>query len=483
MSTPNIQLIADRYLLQERIPHDGPVELYHALDRQLQRLVTVQVLSAHAAGDVGMVRRFRSHQQAAGSLHHPSIFEVYDAGEWHGRPYSVMEKDSALPASSLYMEDGEPPDMAAALRVTRQAAEALRHCRDSGLADWGFSHRAVRLDNACNARLLLVEGLDRAHGNDAYYTSTSVEDDPRALSGLLRVMLVGNPDPRAAGIAMLSLPQPIIALLDRLYLEGEDRIKSAGEAAQVIASMESAQTAPTEAYGPEMAVAPASGDAPTLNLAEQPTMATVPPPTAYVPDEIPSEPNTLIEAENDRKGRNRLPIILPLVGLLLLAGLVAVFWPRQEVSGSTVEGASAAPAPTMPPPLLAPDLRGKSLPDAQSAVQAAGLKLAQADNLYDTAFPKDTIARQQPEAGAEVQPGAVITVSLSLGAEPPVALPERTPEPQPPIVIDNPTPKPQTDRQPPAKKPSEEKKSPPGNDKDDGDEDDKDDKKEKDKDD
>ncbi|HET6313424.1 MAG TPA: PASTA domain-containing protein, partial [Chloroflexia bacterium] len=457
-------------LLQERIPHGGPVELYHALDRQLQRLVTVQMLSAHAADDVEMVRRFRSHQQAAGSLHHPSICEVYDAGEWEGRPYSVMEKDSALPASSLYREDGEPPDMAAALRVTRQVAEALQHCRDSGLADWAFSYRAVRLDNACNAHLLLVEGLDQAHGNDEYYTSTSVEDDPRALSGLLRVMMVGNPDPRAAGLVMLSLPQPIQELLSRLYLEGEGHITSAGEAAQAIASMEAAHSAPTEAYGPDMVAATAPGDAPTLNLAEQPTMVTVPPPTAYVPDgEITSEPHAPVEADSGEKGRNRLPIILPLLGLLLLAGLVAAFWPRQALSGTPVEEAVAAPAPTTPPPLLAPDLRGKSLPEAQIATHAAGLNLAQADTLYDAAFPKDTIARQQPEAGAQVQPGAVITVNLSLGAEPQVAFPERTPEPQPPIVIDNPTPKPQTDQQPPAKKPSEDKKSPPGKDKDDGD--------------
>jgi hypothetical protein len=467
MSTPHIQLIADRYLLQERIPHGGPVELYHALDRQLQRLVTVQVLSAEGAGDAEMVRRFRAHQQAAGNLHHPSICEVYDAGEWHGRPYSVMEKDSGLPASSLYREDGEPPDMAAALRVTRQMAEALQHCRDSGLADWAFSYRAVRLDTAGNAHLLLVEGLDQAHGNDEYYTSTSIEDDPRALSGLLRVMLVGNPDPRAAGLVMLGLPQPISGLLDRLYLEVDGRITSAGEAAQVIASMEAAQSAPTEAYSPEMAAAAPPGDAPTLNLAEQPTMVAVPPPIAYVPgDEIASESLAPVEAENNAKGRKRLPIILPLVGLLMLAGLVAAFWPRQSVSGSTVEGASAAPAKEAAP-LLVPDLRGKSLTDAQSAAQAAGLSLTQADTLYDAAFPKDTIARQQPEAGAEVQPGAVITVNLSLGAEPPVALPERTPEPQPPIIVDNPTPIPQPDQQPPAKKPSEEKKSPPGEDKDD----------------
>jgi hypothetical protein len=473
MSTPNIQLIADRYLLQEPIPHDGTAELYHALDRQLQRLVTVQVLSVEGAGDPEMVRRFRAHQQAAGSLHHPSILEVYDAGEWQGRPYSVMEKDSALPASSLYSEDGEPPNTAAVLRVTRQAAEALQHCRDSGLADWAFSYRAVRLDNACNARLLLVEGLDQTHSDDAYYTSTRVEDDPRALSGLVRVMMVGTPDPRAAGLVMLRLPQPISGLLDRLYLEVDDRITSAGEAAQAIASMEAAQSAPTEAYSPEMAGAAAPGDAPTLNLAEQPTMVVVPPPTAYVPgDEVASEPHAPVEADDDDdKGRNRLPIILPLIGLLLLAGLVAAFWPRQTVSGSSVEGASTAPAkdaaaPTLPP-LLAPDLRGKGLLEAQSATQAAGLSLAQGDTMYAAAFPKDTIARQQPEAGAEVQPGTIITVSLSLGAEPPVALPEYTPQPQ-------------ADRQPPAKEPSEEKKSPPGKDKDDGD---KNDKKEKDKDD
>ena len=161
--THNMRLImepvAERYQIQERIPHGGPVELYRAVDTQLQRPVLLQILSEQAAGDEALCMRFRRHQQLAATVHHPSVQAVYDAGEWRGRPFSVLERDTGVPAHAVYQE-GKAPDIRQAIAVTRQIAGALQFCRDAGLTDWPFSYRAVRVDSEGNARLALIGGLD-----------------------------------------------------------------------------------------------------------------------------------------------------------------------------------------------------------------------------------------------------------------------------------------------------------------------------------
>jgi hypothetical protein len=297
-------------------------------------------------------------------------------------------------------------------------------------------------------------GLERLQGADSNVTSSAPEDDSRALSGLLRLMLVGTSDPNAAGERIAVLPAHVTALLDRMYLDGAtDKPTNAGEVAAAIAELESSAVQPTQAYDSSQAAQPTPGSpllmpyygsgesAPAASVAvaaaalpastpEAPTLAAQVAPyqdtrsTAgmqarpYVPIVQPAEPAA-------RRRPGILPV-LPLLGLLLLAGAIAVLWPKTNTASGSVAGAGATVAPAAQPAVV-PDLRGKTLEEANGAIGQVGLHLGQTEPVRDPSFAANTVARQVPDPGTPLQPGNAVTVTLSLGPEP-------TPVPQQPAV-------------------------------------------------
>ena len=177
----------------------------------------------------------------------------------------------------------------------------------------------------------------------------------------------------------------------------------------------------------------------------------------YVPVVQPTEPET-------RRRPGILPV-LPLLALLLLAGVVAVLWPKTDTATGAVAGAGAAGTATSAvQPAVVPDLRGKTLEEANGAIGQAGLRLGQTEPVRDPNFAANTVARQVPDPGTPLQPGNAVTVTLSLGPEP-------TPVPQQPAVQPNPP------QQEPAAQPEPQDKQ---KDKDDDKEKDRDEKKKKD---
>lgn len=174
----------------------------------------------------------------------------------------------------------------------------------------------------------------------------------------------------------------------------------------------------------------------------------------YVPVVQPTEPEA-------RKRPGILPV-LPLLGLLLLAGAIAVLWPKTNRANGVVAGAGATVTPASRPAVV-PDLRGKTLEEANSAMGQVGLRLGQTEPVRDPNFAANTVARQVPDPGTPLQPGNAVTVTLSLGPEP-------TPVPQQPAAQPNPS------QQEPAAQPEPQDKK----DKDDDKEKEKDEKKKKD---
>jgi eukaryotic-like serine/threonine-protein kinase len=464
------QPIGGRYVLQERLPGDpgAPVELYRAQDSQLQRQVTVQILSPDAPD--GFAEHFRDNSRVAATIHHCGMVEVYDLGEWQGRPYTILENGAAAEPHDLFPEDDQHADTERALRLTREAAEALQCVRDAGLAGWAFNSRALRLGADGSARLALLGGLDMVGGQDDV-TSTSPQDDPKALRGLLLALLTGSAATRLYAPSP-AISAPVAALLERTEPGRSDSFTSAGDMARAITELEEAAAQRTQAYLPA-SDAPAStmAMAPAYDSHEAPTMAAAPaaaaawaaqPVTAPAPAVSPQQTAQLdarpytppegaaVAAEHSRR-RVSVPLVAAVVGLLLFGLLAALLWPRQ--TGLASDSASRAPG-AAPSEATVPELRGKSLDDARSAAGASGLNLAVADPVYDGAAPPDSVARQQPDAGARVQPSSLITVSLSLGPEP---VPADTPAPAPSQV--------EGQQPPPAPQAEPDKKEPPGQEK------------------
>src|SRR5919205_1368291 len=135
------RVVADRYRLERRLATGGMGEVWEAEDLELGRSVALKLLGP-SADPV----RFEREARAAASLAHPNVNQLFDYGEWEGRPYMVLE---LLPGGSLEdrLRDGRPLPDADTERIAGEIAAGLAHAHARGLV-----HRDLKPANVlCDA--------------------------------------------------------------------------------------------------------------------------------------------------------------------------------------------------------------------------------------------------------------------------------------------------------------------------------------------
>src|SRR5205809_5130290 len=85
-----IEVLGDRYLLQNRIGRGGMSTIYRARDLQMDRDVAVKVLREVYSTDPKFVKRFQREARAASTLQHPNTVQVFDNGQTVGNYYIVL---------------------------------------------------------------------------------------------------------------------------------------------------------------------------------------------------------------------------------------------------------------------------------------------------------------------------------------------------------------------------------------------------------
>ncbi len=145
ISQPLAEALRDRYLLERVLGRGGMATVYLARDLKHDRQVALKVLDADLAASLGP-ERFQREIRLAARLQHPHILSVYDSGETAGHLWFTMPYVRGESLRDRLRREGILP-VADALRIVRQAAQALSYAHKEGVI-----HRDVKPEN-----LLLTE--------------------------------------------------------------------------------------------------------------------------------------------------------------------------------------------------------------------------------------------------------------------------------------------------------------------------------------
>lgn len=118
------RILAGRYELLERIGDGGMAVVYKARCRLLNRFVAIKILKPDFIKDAKFIENFRKESQAAASLSHPNIVNVYDVGREGNINYIVMELIEGKVLSDVIREEA-PIDYMRAIEIAKQLASAL----------------------------------------------------------------------------------------------------------------------------------------------------------------------------------------------------------------------------------------------------------------------------------------------------------------------------------------------------------------------
>ncbi|HEX5817809.1 MAG TPA: protein kinase [Gemmatimonadales bacterium] len=217
--------LSGSYTLERSLGDGGMSTVWLAQDLKHERPVALKVLKPELAKNLGP-ERFRREITTAARLQHPHILSVHDSGETAGQFWFTMPYVEGESVRQRLVREHRLP-MGEALRIVREAAQALQYAHEHGVV-----HRDIKPENLLLTRdgstLVADFGLARIVGNEAAGTAqltqvgtaigtpaymspeqaTGDDDvDPRAdqyaLAVTLYEMLAGEPPWRGATTAAL----------------------------------------------------------------------------------------------------------------------------------------------------------------------------------------------------------------------------------------------------------------------------------------
>ncbi len=134
--------IDEKYCPTAILGEGGMGTVYEAQHLLMERSVALKVLHPLFASDPDVVRRFQQEAQAAGSIGHPNICEIYDAGQLDdGSPYLVMKRLLGETLADRLEREKVLP-VALMVDIASQVLSALGAAHEKGIV-----HRDIKPDN------------------------------------------------------------------------------------------------------------------------------------------------------------------------------------------------------------------------------------------------------------------------------------------------------------------------------------------------
>jgi tetratricopeptide (TPR) repeat protein len=164
-----------RYRIIRKLGSGGMGDVYLAEDARLDRRVALKFLPSSHTPSEAYRARFKRETQAVARLRHPYIVDIYDADEYNGQPYFVMENVEGRTLKELIQTDELTIDDK--IRVATQLCAGLRKAHAEGVVHRDIKPSNVIIDTDGNARLLdfgLAALVDDEHITQSRYTLGTV---------------------------------------------------------------------------------------------------------------------------------------------------------------------------------------------------------------------------------------------------------------------------------------------------------------------
>ncbi len=430
-------LLGDRYQLGDTFGRGGMSVVHRGRDVRMGRQVAIKLLRSELARDPCLQVRFRREARNAGTLNHPAIVAVYDAGEMPvdggGVPYIVMEYVDGETLREVLTRDGPLPPRRAML-VVADICAALDFSHRHGIIHRDIKPGNVMLDRA-GAVKVMDFGIARAvTDGDATMTSASAtigtahylspeqargltvdaRTDVYATGCVLYELLTGLPPfvgdspvqvayrhvreaPQAPSAQTPGLaPELDTIVLNALNKNPLNRYQSAAEMRSDLLRACSGQALHAtavlsneerhELMGAAATHEDAAGSAPLL----APLLA----PPVFGASEWVRQPET--------ENRPKRGWALAGAGALGLALALAVWLTLRVII-----------APSVPHLVAVPDLSGMTLSQATAQLQVSRLALGAISPIESAAANKDKVVVQRPSSQTEVSQDS--TVNLEMG--------------------------------------------------------------------
>ena len=434
------RMLANRYELIRKIGGGGMAVVYLAYDTSLDRQVAIKLLREEYVDDPDFIRQFQKEAKAVARLSHQNIVNIYDFGESDGVTYLVMEYVEGSTLKEIIAQYGPLP-ISQVIDYSVQLCYGLAQAHSQQIV-----HKDIKPHNIMIDRNHVVKitdfGIAQAMNNltithnkgilgSAHYFSpeqargerVDFESDIYSLGVVMYEMVTGKvpfTGDNPVSVALKHMQdQPASLLAQRTDVPlGLERI-----------IFKALEKNPAYRFGSMQEMADALLDL-QLYLEERGYYQQEPVLTSIERDygkstyreSEPERKETFeegVENEEDRtrvikhgyleegtsgtgKKKTKKKNVLILVAAAVLLFLVS-FW--------AVQGLLSRDEVTVP------DLRDKTLLEAEELLSENSLKIKVENEVYDAEIEKDHIISQLPKAETKVKEGREVTVVVSLGSD------------------------------------------------------------------
>lgn len=411
----------------------GMANVYLAHDMILDRDVAVKVLRLNFVNEDEFIRRFQREAQAATSLAHPNIVNIYDVGEEEHLYYIVMEYVDGMTLKQ-YIQQQHPIPIEKALDIMKQLTSAVAHAHQNQIVHRDIKPQNILIDHEGNVKITDF-GIAMALSSTSITQTNAVLGSVHYLSPeqARGGMATKKSDIYSLGIVMFEM------LTGRLPFSGESAVSIA------LKHLQSDTPSPTR-WNPDLPqsveniVLKATAKDPFMRYSDAEEMENDLE-TALDPDRV-NEPKFFIPEDTDatraipvitnehahspngetavhtnqetkqlekaapqkkKKKKKKWPwIIGSMIALILLAVVFIVAVLPAVLGSQNVE---------------VPDVSGEKYDDAVLLLVEAGLEVGENIDTPSEEVPEGEVIKTYPRAGNKVKKGQSVNIYTSTGKE------------------------------------------------------------------